>query len=131
MKVKGRTRLVYLPKWLVSEARRWVAEWKRLESLLLELSQVNADVLRLLGGLRVQRAYYWCPSCGQGDAPLDRRLDIVKTAFSAWVREAVTRLGAEVPFERGHQLLRDLTEVAVSKRKHEEISETAGAALQS
>jgi hypothetical protein len=49
MKQKGRTRLLYLPKAMVPVARQWVAEWKRLEGLLREMVQTNADILRQLG----------------------------------------------------------------------------------
>ena len=49
MKEQGRTRLIYLPKSMVAQARAWVREWKRLERLLHDLSKTNAEVLRLLG----------------------------------------------------------------------------------
>ena len=49
MKEKGRTRLVYLTKERVAQARQWVREWKRLEKLLQEMSTTNAEILRLLG----------------------------------------------------------------------------------
>ncbi len=49
MKEKGRTRLVYLTKERVAQARQWVLEWKRLEKLLGEMSKINAEILRLLG----------------------------------------------------------------------------------
>ena len=49
MKEKGRTKLLYLPRHVVPQAKRWVAEWRRLEALLHQMSQTNAQVLRLLG----------------------------------------------------------------------------------
>ena len=49
MKEKGRTRLIYLPKRLVDQAKRWVEEWRRLQGLLKQMSRTNADMLRLLG----------------------------------------------------------------------------------
>jgi hypothetical protein len=48
LKEKGRTTLVYLPKRLVEEAKRWVGEWRRLDELLREMSRTNVEVLRLL-----------------------------------------------------------------------------------
>lgn len=48
LKEKGRTRLIYLPKGLVAQARQWVQEWRRLEDLLRQMSRTNADMLRLL-----------------------------------------------------------------------------------
>jgi hypothetical protein len=49
MKEKGRTKLLYLPRHIVPQAKRWVVEWRRLEELLHQMSQTNAQVLRLLG----------------------------------------------------------------------------------
>jgi len=49
MKEKGRTRLVYLTKERVPHARKMVHEWKRLEKLLREMSDTNAEMLRLRG----------------------------------------------------------------------------------
>jgi len=49
MKKKGRTRLVYLTKERVAQARKMVREWKRLDKLLREMSDTNAEILRLLG----------------------------------------------------------------------------------
>ena len=48
LKEKGRTRLVYLPKGLVAQAKGWVAEWRRLEELLAQMSRSSAQMLRLL-----------------------------------------------------------------------------------
>ena len=48
MKEKGRTRLLYLTKERVAQARQWVLEWKHLERLLGEMSKTNAEILRLL-----------------------------------------------------------------------------------
>jgi len=48
LKEKGRTRLVYLPQELVAQAKAWVAEWKRLDDLLRQMSRTNAEMLRLL-----------------------------------------------------------------------------------
>lgn len=48
VKEKGRTRLIYLPKGLIAQAREWVAQWRRLEEWLGEMSRSNAQMLRLL-----------------------------------------------------------------------------------
>jgi hypothetical protein len=48
LKEKGRTRLIYLPKGLTAQAKAWVAEWRRLEELLGQMSRTNARMLRLL-----------------------------------------------------------------------------------
>jgi hypothetical protein len=83
----------------------------------------------LLGSVRYQRAYYWCARCHKSRAPRDEALGTVHTEFTPAVRHAVSLVGAEVPFGRGAQLMETLTGLRVSKRKHREISEAAGASL--
>ena len=56
LKEKGRTRLIYLPKGLVGQAKQWVAEWRRLEELLRQTTQTNAQMLRLLAHRQARRA---------------------------------------------------------------------------
>jgi len=56
LKEKGSTRLIYLPKGLVEQARQWVAEWRRLENLLRAMSRTNAQMLRLLAKRQSRRA---------------------------------------------------------------------------
>lgn len=86
-------------------------------------------VVSLVGEFRMERAYYWCGECGDSGAPLDERLGISRTEFSPAVREAVSLVGAEVPFGRGAMLMRELTGLPISKRKHREISERTGTTL--
>lgn len=86
-------------------------------------------VVSLLGEFRFKRAYYWCATCGESDAPMDRALTIERSDFSPTVREAVGLLGAEVAFGRGKMLMGELTGICVSKRKHREISEAIGASM--
>ena len=47
-KEEGKTRLLYLPKGWVEQARAWTQEWRRLEELLRRMSRTNAAVLRRL-----------------------------------------------------------------------------------
>jgi hypothetical protein len=55
MKEKGRTRLIYLPKRLIPQVKGWVAQWRRLENLLHQMSQTNAQILRLLARRKERR----------------------------------------------------------------------------
>jgi hypothetical protein len=87
------------------------------------------DVVGLLGVVRLERSYYWCAACHRGEAPLDGRLRIERTPFTPGVREMIGRVGAEVPFERGRELMGALTNVWVSKRTHEQIAEAIGGAF--
>lgn len=72
-------------------------------------------VTTLLGEMEVKRAYYYCEGCGSSWTPLDERYDIEDTGFSPGLREAISKVDAEVSFERGSLLLKDLLEVEISK----------------
>ena len=48
VKVKGKTRLVYLPKGWVGQTKGWTAEWRRLGGLLGQMSRANVELRRLL-----------------------------------------------------------------------------------
>jgi len=87
------------------------------------------DVVSLLGVIRLKRSYYWCAACHRGEAPLDERLGIERTPFTPGVREMIGRVGAEVPFDRGRELMGALANVWVSKRTHERVAEAIGAAF--
>jgi len=98
-------------------------------SRLKYMNDRERSVVSLLGRFRFRRAYYWCPECSESSAPLDDALGIAHTEFSPAVRNAVSLMGAEVAFGRGAVLMEELTGIGISKRKHREISEAAGAAL--
>jgi len=55
VKEKGKTRLVYLPKGWVAQAKGWTAEWRRLAGLLGEMSRVNVELLRWLPKREAER----------------------------------------------------------------------------
>lgn len=86
-------------------------------------------LVSLLGPMRLRRAYYRCPHCGETRFPLDVRLGITGTDFSPSVRQVMARLGAHEPFAQGRQLLGELTGLWISSRSHRLVSETAGGAL--
>lgn len=66
MKEKGRTKLLYLPQHIVPQAKRWVAEWRRLHELLQQMSRTNAQVLRLLGKRESKRGAQALPKSKGG-----------------------------------------------------------------
>jgi len=86
-------------------------------------------VVSIVGGFRLKRSYYWCPKCHAGDAPLDRRLSMERCDFSPGVQQMISRVGADLPFQRGRKLMGELSGVWVSQRQHQEISERMGASL--
>lgn len=83
----------------------------------------------LSGELRIKRSYYWCPACGGSQAPLDERLGITGSSFSAGAQQAMGRLGACLPFAEGRQIMQMLTGISASKRTHENTAEAIGASL--
>jgi len=87
------------------------------------------DVVSLMGDFRLKRAYYWCAGCGAGQAPLDRQLRIEQSDFSPSVRQMIGRVGAQVPFGRGRELMGELAGLWISQRQHQQISERIGARL--
>ncbi len=55
-KEAGKTRSVYVPKELLPEVRTWLAEHKRLKSLLHEIHQLSVALLRARARLRKLKA---------------------------------------------------------------------------
>jgi hypothetical protein len=45
-KVKGRTRTVYVPRDLLDEVRAWIAEHRRIKTLLDEIHQLTVALIR-------------------------------------------------------------------------------------
>src|SRR5437868_1405614 len=55
-KEAGKTRSVYVPKELLPEVRTWLAEHKRLKTLLQEIHQLSVALLRARSRLRKLKA---------------------------------------------------------------------------
>ena len=60
-------------------------------------------LLTALGPAEFVRGYYVCPSCGRGQSPRDRELDVEGTEFSPGVRRMMAAVGAEASFEQGRE----------------------------
>jgi hypothetical protein len=67
------------------------------------------EVQTLVGWIRLRRAYYACPACGTGQAPLDATLGVARDSHSPGVRRLMARFGARLPFA---QAVADLAEAA-------------------
>lgn len=87
-------------------------------------------VTTLLQEVRIRRAYYHCRECGSGAIPLDGLLALEGTSFSPGVREAICLLDAEVPFERGSDLLRRLSGIRLDKQEGRRLAEGLGRELE-
>jgi len=55
-KERGKTRSVYVPKELLPEVRSWLAEHKRLQTLLREIHQLTVALLRARARFRKLKA---------------------------------------------------------------------------
>jgi hypothetical protein len=44
--VEGKTRNVYVPQDLLEEVRTWIAEYRRIKTLLQEITQLNVALIR-------------------------------------------------------------------------------------
>ena len=81
----------------------------------------------LLGAIRTIRTVQRCTGCGAWRVPADETLDVVGTGYSAGLRRSISKLGSEVCFERGRELLFDLAGVRLPAKEVERVSESVGA----
>lgn len=85
------------------------------------------QLLTVLGPVQIERAYYRCPDCEQGQLPRDRELDVVGTECSPGVRRMLAAVGSEASFEQGRQQLELLAGLEVTTKAVERHAEAIGA----
>jgi Uncharacterised protein family (UPF0236) len=85
------------------------------------------QLLTVLGPITVQRAYYVCPHCHQGQSPRDGELDVKGTAYSPGVRRMMAVVGSESSFEHGREQLELLAGFEVTAKAVERQAEAIGA----
>ena len=84
------------------------------------------QILTALGQIRIERAYYICPHCHQGQSPRDRELDVEGTEYSPAVRRMMALVGSEGSFQQGRQQLADLAGLEVTTKAVERQAEAVG-----
>ena len=84
------------------------------------------QILTVLGRIYMQRAYYICPHCRDGQSPLDCELDVEGTECSPGVRRMMALVGSEGPFEHGRRQLEELAGLEVTTKTIERHAETIG-----
>ena len=90
-----------------------------------------ARVLTVLGAVSIVRAYYHCPQCRHGHAPLDRQLGYCAGSTSAGLEEVLALLGATADsFEEAVALLDKLTLVRVCPNLARAATERVGRIVQ-
>jgi hypothetical protein len=84
------------------------------------------QILTALGPIRIERAYYLCSHCHQGQSPRDRQLDVEDTEYSPAVRRMIALVGSESSFEQGRQQLEELAGLEVTTKAVERQAEAIG-----
>lgn len=85
------------------------------------------QILTALGRIRIERSYYVCTHCHQGQSPRDLELDVEGTEYSPAVRRMMAIVGSEGSFEQGRQQLADLAGLEVTTKAVERQAEAIGA----
>lgn len=85
------------------------------------------QLLTVLGRLEIERAYYLCPHCHQGQSPRDRQLDVEGTQCSPGVRRMIAVVGSETSFDGGREQLELLAGLEVTAKAVERQAEAIGA----
>lgn len=81
------------------------------------------QLLTVLGPVTMQRPYYVCPHCHQGQCPRDEELDVEGTECSPGVRRMMAVVGSDSSFDQGRlqlELLADLTVTTKAVERHAE-----------
>jgi hypothetical protein len=90
----------------------------------------SRPILTAVGWARIDRPYYLCPLCHQGQFPADVQLDIEKTDFSPGVRRMLGAVGSEAPFAHGRDQIKLLADLDVTAKAVERIAESIGADIE-
>ncbi len=86
----------------------------------------SKPVLTVVGPARVERPYYLCSRCHQGQFPADVELDIVDTESSPGVRRMLALVGQEAPFDHGREQMKVLAGLEVTTKAVERTAEAIG-----
>jgi hypothetical protein len=90
----------------------------------------SRPVLTAVGWARIDRPYYLCSECHQGQFPTDVQLDIDKTDYSPGVRRMLAAVGCETPFTPGRKQLKLLADIEVTAKAIERTAESIGADIE-
>lgn len=83
-------------------------------------------VQTLVGWITLHRTYYRCPTCGQGQVPLDTALGLGRDSTSPGVRRLACRFGALLPFAQAAATLHEAAGVQLSPSTVRTITERLG-----
>lgn len=80
-----------------------------------------------VGPITIQRPYYLCPHCHQGQSPRDAELDVPGTEYSPGVRRMMALVGSDTSFDHGREQLEVLAGLEVTTKAVERHAEAIGA----
>jgi len=87
-------------------------------------------LVSLFGPIRYQRAYYYCRCCGQGQCPFDHHAGIPTHQLTPAVERLASLAGAVASsFEKGSELLEEMSGVDLSESTVERTTEDVGARI--
>lgn len=81
----------------------------------------------VVGSISIQRPYYLCAHCHQGQSPRDAELDVQGTECSPGVRRMMALVGSDTSFDHGREQLEVLAGLEVTTKAVERHAETIGA----
>jgi uncharacterized protein UPF0236 len=81
----------------------------------------------VVGDYRLQRTYYWCAGCRQGQAPLDDTLGLGPGVLSPGLARVVARAAIEAPFAQAVDQVQEALGVTVSEEVLRRTTESLGA----
>jgi hypothetical protein len=87
-------------------------------------------LVSLFGPIHYQRAYYYCRRCGKGQHPFDAAAGIPAHQLTPAVERLTSLAGGVSPsFEKGSELLKEMSGVALSESTVERTTEDVGARI--
>jgi len=87
----------------------------------------SRPVLTVVGRVRMNRPWYLCDRCHEGQFPADEALDVKDTDFSPGVRRMQALVGQEAPFDHGRGQMKVLAGLEVTAKSVERTAEAIGA----
>jgi len=86
----------------------------------------SRPVLTVVGWARMNRPWYLCDRCHQGQFPADELLDVKSTDFSPGVRRMQAVVGHEAAFDHGREQMKILAGLEVTAKSIERTAEMIG-----
>jgi hypothetical protein len=87
----------------------------------------SRPVLTVVGWARMNRPWYLCTHCHEGQFPADETLDVKGTDCSPGVRRMQAMVGQEAPFDHGREQMKILAGLEVTAKSVERTAEAIGA----